>query len=72
VKTNTPAPRRPGLMQIAVDVVSRSDVALRAVQMWKSYPAVRQAHGSVANLYDRLMEQEERRDKKAGEKKEAK
>jgi hypothetical protein len=73
MKTNTPAPRRPGLMQIAVDVVSRSDVASRAVQMWKANPAVRRAHGSVANLYDTLMKQEERRAAHlSGEKKEAK
>jgi hypothetical protein len=73
VKTNTPAPRRPGLMQIACDCVVRSDVAMRAVQMWKANPAVRRAHGSVANLYDVLAEQEERRAAHlSGEKKEAK
>ncbi len=36
MKTNTPTPRRPGLMEISVDVVSRSDLALRAVKDWKS------------------------------------
>lgn len=59
MKTNTPAPKRPGLMQIAVDVVSRSDVASRAVQIWKSNPAVRKSFASVADLYDALAEMEE-------------
>lgn len=68
--TNTPAPKRPGLMQIACDCVVRSDIALAAVTMWKSSPAVRQAHGSVSNLYNELAEQAERRAKRIGEKKE--
>lgn len=73
MKTNPPAPRRPGLMQIACDCVVRSDVALRAVQMWMANPAVRKAHGCVSNLYDVLVKQEERRAAHlSGEKKEAK
>ena len=60
-KTDIAAQRRPGLMQIACDVVTRSDIAYRAVLMWKQNPEVRRAHASVADLYDRLVEQEELR-----------
>ena len=61
--------RRPGLMQIAVDVVVRSDVAMEAIRLWKSSDEIRRRFGSVADLYDHLVEkkkEEEAREKAKG------
>lgn len=55
-------PRRPGLMEISRDAVSRTPegqealIALKAIRDWKASEAIRAAHGSLSDYHDILAE----------------